>query len=202
MPGGDSSVLAPGASGSHFARSRRARHRVLAVGARRTAPPCVRQGRASAEARPRGHRRRRTRGENVGQVLVRWALQTRPTCSVLPKSADPARIRSNLDVLDWDLDDDAARTLGSLATQRRMVDGSFWLSPAGPYRRSTTCGTTKKRREDVGDVVFILVGYHNHAASRIFLRTKAAPRQPNTPGSTPTTSYPSSLYSRTTPVFS
>ena len=73
-------------------------------------------------------------GKNVGQVLVRWALQTRPTCSVLPKSADPARIRSNLDVLDWTLDDDAARTLGSLATQRRMVDGSFWLSPAGPYR--------------------------------------------------------------------
>lgn len=73
-------------------------------------------------------------GKNVGQVLVRWALQTRPTCSVLPKSADPERIRSNLDVLDWNLDDDDVRTLGSLATQRRMVDGSFWLSPAGPYR--------------------------------------------------------------------
>jgi diketogulonate reductase-like aldo/keto reductase len=38
---------------------------------------------------------RRT-GRDVGQVLLRWALQRRPGCSVLPKSVTPSRITSNL----------------------------------------------------------------------------------------------------------
>jgi diketogulonate reductase-like aldo/keto reductase len=38
---------------------------------------------------------RRT-GHDVGQVLLRWALQRRPGCSVLPKSVTPSRITSNL----------------------------------------------------------------------------------------------------------
>ena len=73
-------------------------------------------------------------GKNVGQTLVRWALQTRPNCSVLPKSTDPARIEGNLDVLDWSLDEEDARALSELPTRRRMVDGSLWLSPLGPYK--------------------------------------------------------------------
>merc|ERR1712045_694384 len=41
---------------------------------------------------------------NVGQVLLRWALQERPDCSILPKSVSEARIRSNLDggALGWE----------------------------------------------------------------------------------------------------
>jgi diketogulonate reductase-like aldo/keto reductase len=35
-------------------------------------------------------------GHDVGQVLLRWALQRRPGCSVLPKSVTPSRITSNL----------------------------------------------------------------------------------------------------------
>ena len=73
-------------------------------------------------------------GKDVGQVLVRWALQGRPDCSVLPKSANSARIRSNLDVLGWRLDEDDMAALDTLANQCRMVDGSFWLSPFGPYK--------------------------------------------------------------------
>jgi diketogulonate reductase-like aldo/keto reductase len=53
---------------------------------------------------------------------------------VLPKSTDPARIEGNLDVLDWSLDEEDARALSELPTRRRMVDGSFWLSPLGPYK--------------------------------------------------------------------
>lgn len=75
-------------------------------------------------------------GRNVGQVLVRWALQRRPDCSVLPKSSNTDRIRGNLDVVcgGWRLDDDDLAALDGLSTQCRMVDGSFWLSPFGPYK--------------------------------------------------------------------
>jgi diketogulonate reductase-like aldo/keto reductase len=62
----------------------------------------------------------------------RWGLQ-RGT-SVIAKSTHPERIRANLDVLSWRLPEEAERRLGGLGLQQRMVDGSFWLSPKGPYR--------------------------------------------------------------------
>lgn len=65
-------------------------------------------------------------------MLIRWALQ-RGT-SALPKSTRPERIRSNLDVFDWRLDQPDFDRLSQLATQLRMVDGSIWLHPQGPYR--------------------------------------------------------------------
>ena len=64
--------------------------------------------------------------KNIGQVLVRWALQTRPKSSVLVKSINPERIKSNLDVFDWQLSKESIATLSSLPTQKRMVDGSFF----------------------------------------------------------------------------
>ena len=67
-------------------------------------------------------------------MLVRWALQRRPDCSVLPKSSNPTRIAANLDVIGWKLADDDMSALDRLDTQCRMVDGSFWLSPFGPYK--------------------------------------------------------------------
>jgi diketogulonate reductase-like aldo/keto reductase len=73
-------------------------------------------------------------GRNVGQVLLRWALQTRPHCSVLPKSANKERLRSNLDVFDWCLPEEDVRLIDAVAPRHRMVDGSFWLSPKGPYK--------------------------------------------------------------------
>ncbi|GIL89597.1 hypothetical protein Vretimale_1843 [Volvox reticuliferus] len=71
-------------------------------------------------------------GKNAGQVLIRWALQ-RGT-SVLPKSVNPERIKSNLEVLDWEIPADIYEQLSNLSHQQRMVDGSFWINPAGPYR--------------------------------------------------------------------
>ena len=64
--------------------------------------------------------------KNIGQVLVRWALQTRPKSSVLVKSINPERIKSNLDVFDWQLSEESVAILSSLPTQKRMVDGSFF----------------------------------------------------------------------------
>ncbi|KAI7845264.1 hypothetical protein COHA_001306 [Chlorella ohadii] len=71
-------------------------------------------------------------GKNVGQVLVRWALQH--GTSVIPKSTSPARIRGNLAVLDWELSPEDYAALSSLPFQQRMVNGAMWLNPKGPYR--------------------------------------------------------------------
>jgi len=74
---------------------------------------------------------RRT-GRNVGQVLIRWALQ-RGT-SVIPKSTNPDRIRGNLDVLEWELGAEDFFALSSIRFQQRMVNGALWLNDRGPYR--------------------------------------------------------------------
>ena len=52
------------------------------------------------------------------------------------ESSNPERIKGNLDVVcgGWSLDDDDMAALDGLSTQCRMVDGSFWLSPFGPYK--------------------------------------------------------------------
>ena len=71
-------------------------------------------------------------GRNVGQVLVRWALQH--GTSVIPKSTNADRIRGNLDVLDWELSQEDYEALSSLRFQQRMVNGAMWLNPRGPYR--------------------------------------------------------------------
>ena len=80
----------------------------------------------------KGQRRLLTRCLQFTQVLVRWAVQ-RGT-SVLPKSTDPERIVANFAVLDWSLDGADLAALSGLEYQARMVDGSFLLSPAGPYK--------------------------------------------------------------------
>ena len=66
------------------------------------------------------------------QCLIRWGIQH--GTSILPKSVNEGRIKSNLDVLDWELPDEDFKAISSLARQERMVDGSFWLNPRGPYK--------------------------------------------------------------------
>mmetsp|Transcript_33914 Transcript_33914/g.85837 ORF Transcript_33914/g.85837 Transcript_33914/m.85837 type:complete len:328 (-) Transcript_33914:297-1280(-) len=71
-------------------------------------------------------------GRNAGQVLIRWGVQ-RGT-SVLPKSVKPERIASNLDVVSWSLPEPDFQRISTLATQVRMVAGTFLLTPQGPYK--------------------------------------------------------------------
>ena len=73
-------------------------------------------------------------GKNVGQVLIRWALQRRPHSSVLPKSVSEARIKGNAEVVGWALSDADMAVLNALRPQTRMVHGGLFLSPAGPYK--------------------------------------------------------------------
>jgi alcohol dehydrogenase (NADP+) len=70
--------------------------------------------------------------KNVGQVLVRWALQH--GTSVIPKSTNPGRLRGNLDVFDWELSPKDYSRLSSFKFQQRMVNGAMWLNPRGPYK--------------------------------------------------------------------
>eukprot|EP00959_Pyramimonas_sp_CCMP1952_P330886 6928997-Pyramimonas_sp.AAC.1 len=59
---------------------------------------------------------------------MRWMLRTVDVrgsrCKLRPGNA---RCRWELSAADMD-------ALSSLPTQQRMVDGSFWLNPSGPYR--------------------------------------------------------------------
>ncbi|KAK9822921.1 hypothetical protein WJX74_005008 [Apatococcus lobatus] len=65
------------------------------------------------------------------EVLLQWGL--RNGTSILPKSTSSERIKANLASLDWQLPQVAFEALNNLDYQRRMVDGSFWVNPAGPY---------------------------------------------------------------------
>lgn len=73
-------------------------------------------------------------GADVGQVLVRWGMQH--GTSVLPKSSDPRRIRSNIEgpVLNFTLNEPDFEALSTLPIQVRSLCGSVWISPRGPYR--------------------------------------------------------------------
>jgi len=81
---------------------------------------------------PRVQRVAERTGKNVGQVLIRWALQH--GTSVIPKSTNASRIAGNLDVLDWELSSSDYSLLSGMAFQMRMVNGGMWLNPKGPYK--------------------------------------------------------------------
>jgi len=51
-------------------------------------------------------------GKTPAQVLIRWSLQLGNV--VIPRSSSPERIKSNLDVFDFELTDDEMRTLNGL----------------------------------------------------------------------------------------
>jgi diketogulonate reductase-like aldo/keto reductase len=76
-------------------------------------------------------------GVNTGQALIKWALQCRPGCSVLPKSVCRQRILSNASMVGWQLPEHAMAALSAMPLQTRMVHGAMFLSPAGPYRTLT-----------------------------------------------------------------
>ena len=71
-------------------------------------------------------------GKNTGQILLRWGLQ-RGT-SVLAKSVHPDRIKSNLQVFDWALDQEDFERLSKMPLKVRSVDGKMFLKPEGPYK--------------------------------------------------------------------
>ena len=57
-------------------------------------------------------------GRTPAQVVLRWHLQLGNV--VIPKSATPARIKENIDVFSFELDDDDMETLAGLDSGRRL----------------------------------------------------------------------------------
>ena len=70
--------------------------------------------------------------KSPAQCLIRWGLQH--GTSILPKSVNEGRIRSNLDVTSWELPRADYEALCSLSFQQRMVTARYWLNPKGPYK--------------------------------------------------------------------
>lgn len=57
---------------------------------------------------------------SAGQVLLRWALDR--DFAVIPKSVNPARMQSNLDILEIKLDAEDNKILDALKTNQRFND--------------------------------------------------------------------------------
>jgi diketogulonate reductase-like aldo/keto reductase len=72
-------------------------------------------------------------GKTPAQVVLRWGLQ-RGT-SVLPKSTNFDRLRSNLEVTEWSLSDEDMKALSSIEDQARIVAGTGFVGKkTGPYK--------------------------------------------------------------------
>eukprot|EP00887_Chlorella_sp_A99_P004120 scaffold23.g4120.t1 len=79
-------------------------------------------------------------GKSAADVVIAWARGT----SCLPKSTNPDHLRSNLAAGSWRLPEDDFKALSSLPTQMRMLDGSWLVSPEGPYRSLEELWDTEK----------------------------------------------------------
>jgi diketogulonate reductase-like aldo/keto reductase len=60
-------------------------------------------------------------GKSPVQVTLRWLVQ-QPNVAAVPKSANPERQASNLDIFDFALSDDEMARIGALARGERIVD--------------------------------------------------------------------------------
>jgi D-xylose reductase len=65
-------------------------------------------------------------GVSPAQVLLRWATQR--DIAVIPKSNNVGRLRQNLEVLDFNLQDDEIQAISSLDRGLRFNDPGFYLA--------------------------------------------------------------------------
>ncbi len=71
----------------------------------------------------------------AAQVLIAWALQ-RGT-SVIPKSANPNRLRENYQAQNITLNEDNMKRIGNLDRHYRYIHGAFWTIEGSPYTLTT-----------------------------------------------------------------
>jgi alcohol dehydrogenase (NADP+) len=74
-------------------------------------------------------------GASPAQVLLAWGLACGTT--VIPKSVKRERLASNLAARELQLSSSDLERIAALDRHQRLVDGSFWELPGGPYNRAT-----------------------------------------------------------------
>jgi D-xylose reductase len=65
-------------------------------------------------------------GKSPAQVLLRWATQR--DIAVIPKSNNVSRLKQNLDVLDFELEEDEIKAISGLDKGLRFNDPGFYLA--------------------------------------------------------------------------
>ena len=65
------------------------------------------------------------------QVALRWLHQQR--VSILVKSFSKERMKENLQIVDWELNDDELTKIENIP-QRRGFSGHWFVHPNGPYK--------------------------------------------------------------------
>uniref|UniRef100_A0A1D1ZA43 Putative NAD(P)H-dependent oxidoreductase 1 n=1 Tax=Anthurium amnicola TaxID=1678845 RepID=A0A1D1ZA43_9ARAE len=71
------------------------------------------------------------KGKTTAQVCLRWVYEQ--NVSVVVKSFNENRIKENLDILEWELNEEERHKI-SLIPQRRSVLADIFCSSDGPYR--------------------------------------------------------------------
>lgn len=66
----------------------------------------------------------RRHGKSPAQVALRWLLQ-QPQVAVIPRAASPEHRRENLDLEDFELDDDEMELIAGLDEGLRLIDPEF-----------------------------------------------------------------------------
>ncbi len=65
------------------------------------------------------------------QVLISWAIHRQ--VAVIPKSADPGRLKQNLNAAELSLTRDDMQEIAGLNRNRRYISGAFFSVEGGPY---------------------------------------------------------------------
>ncbi len=70
-------------------------------------------------------------GASPAQILIAWSIQR--NVAVIPKSANPERIRQNFEAAQIQLSAEEMAAIKELDRHRRYVSGTFWTMPGSPY---------------------------------------------------------------------
>ncbi len=70
-------------------------------------------------------------GASPAQILIAWSIQR--NVAVIPKSANPERIRQNFEAAQITLAAEDMAEIKKLDRHRRYVSGTFWTMPGSPY---------------------------------------------------------------------
>ncbi|CAN6285021.1 unnamed protein product [Urochloa humidicola] len=77
------------------------------------------------------HEIAKSKGKTVAQVCLRWVYE-QGDCLIV-KSFDEARMKENLDIVDWELTEEERQRISKIP-QRKINQGRRYVSEHGPYK--------------------------------------------------------------------